>query len=204
MNNLALGYQAAGKLDLALPLFEETLKLRKAKLGPDHPDTLISMGNLAKAYLDVKRAEKALPLFEEFVTGQRKRLGAMDARFAGLLAAISVDLLKANQFPAAEKLLRECLILREKKAPDEWTTFNTKSMVGEALLGQKKYGEAEPLLLQGYEGMKQREAKIPPEGKVRLTEALERLVRLYEATNQKDKAEEWRKKLEAVKEALPK
>ena len=27
MNNLALAYQAAGKLDLALPLFEETLKL---------------------------------------------------------------------------------------------------------------------------------------------------------------------------------
>ena len=47
MNNLATGYQAAGKLDLALPLFEETLKLRKAKLGPDHPDTLTSMNNLA-------------------------------------------------------------------------------------------------------------------------------------------------------------
>ena len=40
MNNLALGYQAAGKLDKALPLFEETLTLTKAKLGPDHPDTL--------------------------------------------------------------------------------------------------------------------------------------------------------------------
>ena len=48
-------------------------------------------------------------------------------------------------------------------------------MLGGALLGQKKYAEAEPLLLAGYEGMKQREAKIPPEGKVRLTEALERL-----------------------------
>ena len=48
MNNLAFGYQAAGKLDRALPLFEETLALRKAKLGPDHPDTLASMNNLAR------------------------------------------------------------------------------------------------------------------------------------------------------------
>ena len=40
MNNLAMGYRDAGKLDQALPLFEETLKLRKAKLGPDDPDTL--------------------------------------------------------------------------------------------------------------------------------------------------------------------
>ena len=40
MDNLARGYQAVGKLDLALPLFEETLALRKSKHGPDHPDTL--------------------------------------------------------------------------------------------------------------------------------------------------------------------
>jgi len=52
MNNLAAAYWGAGKLDLALPLFEETLKLMKAKLGPDHPTTLTSMNNLASAYKD--------------------------------------------------------------------------------------------------------------------------------------------------------
>ena len=36
-------YEADGRLDEAIPLFEEVLKLRKAKLGPDHPDTLQSM-----------------------------------------------------------------------------------------------------------------------------------------------------------------
>lgn len=30
---------------------------------------------------------------------------------------------------------------------DEWTTFNTKSMLRGALLGQKKYSVADPLLL---------------------------------------------------------
>ena len=47
MHNLASGYEAAGKRDLALPLFEETVQLRKAKLGADHPDTLNSMNSLA-------------------------------------------------------------------------------------------------------------------------------------------------------------
>ena len=37
MNNLAVAYQAAGKLDLALPLFEETLKLRKPSSAPIIP-----------------------------------------------------------------------------------------------------------------------------------------------------------------------
>ena len=72
-------------------------------------------------------------------------------------------------------------------------------MLGAALLGQKKYADAEPLLLSGYQGMKKQEAKIPPQGKVRLTEALERLVQLYEATNKKDDAAKWRKELEARK-----
>ena len=34
ISNLARAYQAAGKLELAIPLFEETLKLAKAKLRP--------------------------------------------------------------------------------------------------------------------------------------------------------------------------
>jgi hypothetical protein len=36
MNNLAGGYQFAGRPHDALPLLKETLKLRRAKLGPDH------------------------------------------------------------------------------------------------------------------------------------------------------------------------
>jgi len=42
--------------------------------------------------------------------------------------------------------MSECLAIRAKKEPDAWTTFNTKSLLGGALLGQKKYGAAEPLL----------------------------------------------------------
>ena len=45
----------------------------------------------------------------------------------------------------------------------------------------------EPLLLAGYQGMKQRAAKLPDVGKARLTEAVERLVQIYDSTSQKDK-----------------
>jgi len=48
-------------------------------------------------------------------------------------------------------------------------------------------------LLAGYEGMKQREAKIPEQGKPRLTEAMKRLVQLYEARDQPEKAAAWRR-----------
>jgi hypothetical protein len=110
-------------------------------------------------------------------------------------------LLRQHKCTDAESLLRDCLTIREQKLPDDWTTCNTRSLLGGSLLGQQKYAEAEPLLVQGYEGLKQREAKIPAAGKVRLTEALERLVQLYDAWEKKDKADEWRKKLEETKAA---
>ena len=47
--------------------------------------------------------------------------------------------------------------------------------------------------------MKDREAKIPPQGKPRLTESLERLVQLYSAWGRPDQAAEWRKKLDDAK-----
>ena len=75
MNNLASGYQAAGQLDRALPLLEETLALQKAKLGPDHPDTLTSMNNLAIGYQAAGQLDRALPLFEETLALQKAKLG---------------------------------------------------------------------------------------------------------------------------------
>jgi hypothetical protein len=42
--------------------------------------------------------------------------------------------------------------------------------------------------------MKQREAKLPPLSKRRLTETVERIVRLYEAANQPEKARVWRER----------
>jgi hypothetical protein len=67
-------------------------------------------------------------------------------------------------------------------------------MLGGALLGQGRYAEAEPLLLDGYEGMKEREESIPANGRDRLLEARERLVRLFEASGDEVRAARWREK----------
>jgi eukaryotic-like serine/threonine-protein kinase len=61
-------------------------------------------------------------------------------------------------------------------------------MLGGSLLGQRKYAEAETHLLHGYEGMKQREDKIPASAKFRVTESLKHLVQLYEAWGKPEQA----------------
>ena len=108
------------------------------------------------------------------------------------------DRLVEGKFAEAEALARECLGIREIEIPDDWRAFNARSMLGAALLGQQKYAEAEPLLLAGNEGMKQRENNIPAAGKPHLKEALQRLVQLYEATNRPAQAAECKQKLERL------
>ena len=65
MNNLANCYSAAGRIQDALKLRQETFKLMKAKLGRDHPDTLNSMNNLGSTYYELHRTQDALKIFEE-------------------------------------------------------------------------------------------------------------------------------------------
>jgi Tetratricopeptide repeat len=48
-SNLAVAYQAAGRLAEAVPLYERTLADFEQVLGDTHPDTLTSRSNLAVA-----------------------------------------------------------------------------------------------------------------------------------------------------------
>lgn len=199
MHNLGVVYLDMGRPQHAIPLFEQTLEKRKSTLGPEHEDTLHIMRDLTSAYQNTGKLDQANRLLRDLLQHQRKKDGPMSAKTAGMLAMLGMNLLKQQQYVAAEPILRECLAIREQKLPDDWLRYNTLSMLGESLLGQKKYAAAEAFLLQGYEGIKQREAKIPSQGKTRLTEAAERLVRLYEAMNQPEEARMWRAKLPSGK-----
>jgi tetratricopeptide (TPR) repeat protein/predicted Ser/Thr protein kinase len=217
MNNLAENYADAGKLDKALALHEETLRLRKSSLGPDHPDTLVSVKNLAALH--------NMATAQERYQAKLGKLGPDDIETLLARRDLAQLYLKTNRLNDAELilvkvidkmktrpnddpirvftvgLLQKCLTKRQGTMPDSWLTFQSRSLVGEALLGQKKFADAEPLLRTGYEGMRKREARIPAQEKARLSEAAERLARLYEATNKKDEAVKWRKELETLRTA---
>ena len=63
-------------------------------------------------------------------------------------------------------------------------------------MGEKKYAEAEPLLLSGFQEISESKAKTRPDARVRLTKVLVSLVRLYEATGQTNQSAQWKQKLE--------
>jgi serine/threonine protein kinase/tetratricopeptide (TPR) repeat protein len=196
--NLGVNYKDAGRLPEAIPLLEEAYHA-----SPKIPAICWGVGpQLLDAYVKAGTAtEEAAGLVQELLAEARENLPQDNPQLAGGLAQFGLTLLTMKSWTYAEPILRECLTIREKAEADAWTTFNTKSMLGQALAGQEKFSEAEPLLLAGCEGLKRHEATIPPAGRIRLTEALQRLVDFYAATGQAEKADEWRKKLEETKAA---
>jgi non-specific serine/threonine protein kinase/serine/threonine-protein kinase len=196
MNMLAGAYHLTGRRDLVLPLREETFELRKATLGPGHRSTLIAMIALAQTYRSNGMLDKALPMAVKVVKLTKAHLGPEDYQSLVAMMEFGRCLLEAQRPAEAEPVLRECLGISQKKLADAWETFHAQTLLGGSLLGQQKYAEAESLLLQGYEGLKQREATIPAHHKPHLTEVLECLVQLYGATGRSDKVDEWRRKLE--------
>jgi tetratricopeptide (TPR) repeat protein len=199
MTWVALHHQKSGKLDRALPLLEEALKLAKAKWGPEHGITYDRLDKLAGAYLAAKKYDEALRLCQEMLITQRRKEKGDSLWLATVLAQLAQYFSQAGRVTEAEPLLRECLAIRQKKIPYDWQTFETQSQLGEVLLSQKKYAEAEPFLLQGYDGLRRRKSFIDEFNRSSLTEAAERLVRLYEATNQPEKARTWREKVRSDK-----
>jgi eukaryotic-like serine/threonine-protein kinase len=196
MNYLAQAYEGSGKLDKAIEVYAAVIPNMKIKLGAENYQTLAATLALATAYENNKQSAKAEPWWRDYLEGQRKLYRSAESSPAlQAQALLGWNLLKQEKWTEAEKTLGECLAGRRKNEPQSWSTFNSASQLGGALLGQKKYQEAEPLLVEGYEGMKKREANMPVQARPRLTEALERLVQLYDAMNRKDKADELRKQL---------
>jgi tetratricopeptide (TPR) repeat protein len=201
--NLGVNYRDAGRLQEGIALLEEALDRARKRPPPFLARFRRFPVMLARAYDQAGLFAKAEPLYRQALADAKEQFGADSRETADRLGQLGRHLLQVQQPTEAERVLRECLAIREKKEPDTWTTFDTKSMLGAALFSQKKYAEAEPLLAAGYEGMKQREARIPPIERGLVAEALQRLVQLYEATGQNDKADAWRKKLAETRTPLP-
>ena len=146
MINLALAYQTAGKVDLALPLGEETLRLVKANLGPDHLHTLTSMDILASAYQDAGKRDLAIPLFEETLKLRKAKLGPADTYTLHSMSKLAMVYQDAGKLDLALPLYMETLKLRKiKHGPRHPATLNCMSNLAEGYRAAGKPDLAVPL-----------------------------------------------------------
>jgi hypothetical protein len=204
-SNLGVCYRDAGRMAEALPLMEEAVRRASARPGPPLPQASGYAGVLADTYFQAREYAKAEPLLAAALDRLSKRFGADHPAPTGVMAELGLALVKQGKYAAAEAVLRRCLAAREKQASQPkpaaalWEVAVARSLLGEALAGQRQFAEAEKLLRAAHEGLTADAKRIPPGERNNLPDTLERLVQLYDAWGKPDEAAKWRKELEAAK-----
>ena len=140
----------------ATQCLEESLALSRQTRGDDHPDTIIVLGGVAlllsdedNPAIDLARAEK---LSRESLEKSRRILPAEHPQTIFNLIDLGSILIKRNDAVAAESTLREAYGLAQKVLPpDHFRRTHAQHMLGRALAAQKRFAEAEPLLLASWQ-----------------------------------------------------
>ncbi|MCL2009643.1 MAG: tetratricopeptide repeat protein [Synergistaceae bacterium] len=122
------------------------LEENREKLGPEHPDTLISMNKLAITLYKQGHHEEAEKLFREILELRRHALGPEHPDTLSSMNNLAGNLGNQGRYEEAEKLHRETLELRSHtlgpEAPDTLRSMNNLAVT---LNNQGRYEEAEKL-----------------------------------------------------------
>lgn len=193
MNDLANVYSSEGKYAQAEALFRQTLEARRRVLGPDHPNTLSTLSGIASNYQRQGKYALAETYASQSVAGRRRTVGKEDPDTLAAAADLALARYSQGKFSESELLAREIMESEKKVQPDDWERFNAESLLGASLAGQKKYAEAEPLLLEGYKGMLARKDRIAVPDWYYMNRGRDWIVKLYQAWGKPEKGTEWTK-----------
>jgi tetratricopeptide (TPR) repeat protein len=194
METLAAIYNAQGEYAQAEALYSRTLEIQRRVLGAEHPSTLDTLVGLAAMYQRQSKHALAETYAVQALAGRRHALGLENADTMSSAADLALAYFSEGKFAESEPLAREALEFGQKKQMDNWQRFRAESLLGAGLAGQKKYAAAEPLLLEGYQGMLARKDRIAVPDRYQVDCAREWIVELYKAWGNPAKAAEWRKR----------
>ncbi|MCH8806540.1 MAG: serine/threonine protein kinase [Planctomycetes bacterium] len=140
--------------------------------------------------------------WREAIASMRKTQDKETNHLGNALNGLAIALRDQGKFEEAAEAFDECLEVRQRELPPgHWHIGYTRSQLGELLGQMKRFAEAEPLVIAGYESM----ASDPNnEFPFRTGEALLRIIALYAEWHAAEpdagydaKAAEWRAKLPA-------
>jgi tetratricopeptide (TPR) repeat protein len=129
MNELGDSYSRLGRYAEARLLHEEALALSKARLGPDHPDTLSSMEGLAYSYTGLGRNAEALKLREQTLALMKAKFGPDHPHTLASMVSLASSYQRLGQHAEAAKLHEEALALLKVKLGTDHP-YTLVSMVG--------------------------------------------------------------------------
>lgn len=173
-----------GKYDEAEPFVRESLEVRQRVLGNVTAMSWHRLSDLLYSKGDYPGAESASR--EALAVYRRALPRPQDAlNFSTPLTELGMILNKMGRSREAETSVRDALEIRTRLvAPGHRLIASSKAALGESLRLQKRYAEAEPLLIESYNILK----SVTGEQNPRTKEARQSLKALYEGLHKPDKA----------------
>ncbi|PVF91422.1 hypothetical protein CPB86DRAFT_878527 [Serendipita vermifera] len=135
-----------GQFEEAENVQRKTLELRRAILGPRHPDTIAIMYDIARTFIERGQIEGAEKMMREVLELRREALGPRDPRTISAMQDIALTLCSRGQLEEAEGILREALELQaETSEPRHTSTIVTMHNLALTLYGHGQFEEAEKI-----------------------------------------------------------
>lgn len=188
MDGLGTILEQTGDLAGAEELYRGALAMRRRLLGDEHPDTARSLYALAGIQQLRGDPDGALESCRRILELRGEVLPDGHPYVAAALQIEGLSWLDLGRPAGAERAFRESLELRRGSLPEEhWMVASAKSALGASLAAQNRWREAEPLLLEGYDGL------VAARGAEHALsrEAAARLAELYRAWGRADDAGTW-------------
>ena len=174
----ALGdsYRWAFEFDLAIETLEPVFDSGKRVADFDYYRRALRM-----AYARDNRIEKFQEMADEDLISYRKTLEPGSMKLRSRIATLGLDYVYAKEYEMADTLLAEAVEILEGLELNNHTLPNNQSIWGEALMGLGRFDEAGPLLIAGYEGLKQHEESIHALARPdNMVDSADRLLRYYQ------------------------
>jgi serine/threonine-protein kinase len=151
-----------------------------------------NLRNQAISYYQQGRYAESLGKVTEALKIYRESFGTYYDNYPTALIINGLILAKTGQPQEGEKILREAVKIRTDLLPKGhyWIAL-ANSALGECLTIEKRYAEAEPLLLESYQTLKSSQGASNPRTQI----ALQRLITLYENRGRSNAADAYRAKL---------
>ncbi len=201
LRNLAAAYRGDKKFSEAEAHLVRLVAVERAVLGDNNQQTRVDMTTLAENYANRNQYPQSEEVLDQVLKLQRQ-YNSPEGNVLMTVVNLGWVRLQQKKYSEAESTLKEASDGLRRVAPNSTERYYAEIMLGACLAAQRRFEQAEPLLLSGYEGIGRAQRSFPQTtvlGALTQDQAGGEIVRLYVDWMKSDKQTEWVEKLKLRK-----